>query len=160
LSNGYTSHGVYAMGYYTSVTNNYIYLNSGRGVQLRGSHHATVEHNVIDENGAGIVFGNLGASNNEVAYNIITNSSTRINNCCNVYGVYSWWGGEAPGGENHLHSNCLYGNDEGNINGGGGGFAAAENVIANPRYVEAAARNYRLQPGSPCLGYGPDTAQP
>jgi parallel beta-helix repeat protein len=160
LSNGYHSHGVYATGYDTTITNNYIYHESGRGVQLRGSHSGVVEHNIIDDNGAGIVIGDLGASNNEIAYNIITSSSTSINRCCNVLGVYSWWGPESGGSGNTFHNNCLYANEEGNIDTSGGGFATFENRIANPQYVDATGRDYALQPTSPCLGYGPDTAQP
>jgi hypothetical protein len=119
-----------------------------------------VEHNVIDGNGAGIVFGDLPTDNNEVAYNIITNSTTSINRCCNVYGVYSWWNHAAPGTGNTFHNNCLYGNDGGNIEKSLGGFTATENLIANPRYLEVSTRNYALRAGSPCLGFGPDTAQP
>jgi hypothetical protein len=159
-SNGYTSHGVYAIGYETIVTNNYLYHESNRGVQLRGSHGAVVEHNIIDDNGSGIVFGDLGASNNEVAYNIITNSTKGINRCCNVYGVFSWWGFGPVGTGNTFHNNCMYGNAQGNIDTSGGGFTASNNVTADPRYVEPAAHNYKLQASSPCLGYGPDTAQP
>jgi len=160
LSNGYHSHGVYATGYHTTITNNYIYHESGRGVQLRGSHYGVVEHNIIDDNGAGIVIGDSGASNNEIAYNIITSSTASINGCCNVLGVYSWWGQESGGSGNSVHNNCLYANEEGNIDTNGGGFSTFENKTANPQYVDAAARNYTLQPTSPCLGYGPDTAQP
>jgi hypothetical protein len=157
---GYMSHGVYAIGNHTVITNNYLYHEANRGVQLRGSQGAIVEHNIIDDNGSGIVFGDLGASNNEVAYNIITNSTRSINGCCNVYGVFSWWGTGAVGTGNTFHNNCLYGNDDGNVNTSGGGFTATENMIANPRYVEAATHDYTLQPASPCLGYGPDSAQP
>jgi Right handed beta helix region len=160
LSNGYHSHGIYATGYHTTITNNYLYHESGRGVQLRGSHYSIVEHNIIDENGAGMVIGDLGSNYNEVAYNIITGSSASINGCCNVYGVYSWWGSGSIGSANSFHNNCLYANQEGNIDTSGGGFSATNNTIANPKYVDEATRNYTLQSTSPCLGYGPDTAQP
>jgi hypothetical protein len=160
LASGYTSHGVYAIGYHTIITNNYIYHESSRGVLLRGSKYGVVEHNIIDDNGSGVGFGDLGASNNEVAYNIITNSLKSINGCCNVFGVFSWWKDGLVGTGNTFHNNCVWGNQQGNIETRGGGFTATENRITNPLYVNAAEHNYKLQPGSPCLGYGPESALP
>jgi Right handed beta helix region len=154
-------HGIYVTGYYTTITNNYIYGNADRGVQLRGSQHGVVEHNVIDGNGEGVIFGDLSASYNEVAYNIISNSDVRWN-------AESYWGTTAVGTGNTLHDNCLYASNAStsyDTNGGvdgGPGYSATNNKVANPAYVDRSNGNFALQSGSACTGYGPDltTAAP
>ena len=72
-------HGIYISGYYATVTNNYIYDNADRGVQLRGSQNGTIQHNVIDRNGEGVIFGDQVTSNNDVSNNIVSNSNIRWN---------------------------------------------------------------------------------
>lgn len=157
---GYYAHAIYAIGYNTTITNNYLYDNSNRGVQLRGSQGATVMHNVIDGNGSGVVFGDLGASDNEVAYNVITNSASACPTGCNSYGALAFWGDGPVGTGNSLHDNCLYGNQNGDVDVNDGGVTTANNRSADPLYVDRASKNFSLEPTSPCLGYGPDTAQP
>jgi parallel beta-helix repeat protein len=153
-STGYFAHGIYVIGYYTTIINNYIYDNSNRGIQLRGSQGAVVEHNTIDGNGSGIIFGDLGASNNEVAYNLITNST---NGCaCASYGAFSWWGTTGTGTGNSFHDNCVYGNQAGDIDTSGGGYSTSNNKVADPLYVDRASQNYALKSASPCAGYGAD----
>jgi parallel beta-helix repeat protein len=151
-SPGYFSHGIYVIGYYTTITNNYLYDNSNRGIQLRGSKGAVVEHNTIDGNGSGIVFGDLAASNNEVAYNIITNSGNACN--CNSYGAYSWWGGDDVGSGNTFHDNCLFHNQGGAVELHGGGYLARHNKVVDPRYVDRTHHDYALRAHSPCAAYG------
>jgi len=147
-------HGIYVSGYSTTITNNYIYDNADRGVQLRGSQNGAVNHNVIDGNGSGVIFGDLAANNNDVSRNIITNSVVRWN-------VESWWGTGAVGVGNVLHDNCTFSsnaNTSYNANGGisgGNGYTTASNITANPGYVNRAAKDFRLPSGSPCVGYGP-----
>jgi parallel beta-helix repeat protein len=152
-SPGYFSHGVYVVGYFTTITNNYIYDNSNRGIQLRGSQGAVVEHNTIDGNGSGVIFGDLTASNNEVAHNIITNSSAGC--ACNTFGVLSWWGTTGTGTGNSFHDNCVYGNQAGDIDTSGGGFVATANRTADPQYVNRAGKDFRLATGSPCADAAP-----
>ncbi len=153
-SSGYFAHGIYVIGYYTTITNNYIYDNANRGIQLRGSHGAVVEHNTIDGNGSGIIFGDLAASGNTVAYNIITNSANACSGGCNSYGAFSWWGSTATGSANSFHDNCVYGNQKGDIETSDGGFRALRNKIADPRYVNRARHDYSLAKGSPCASAG------
>lgn len=147
-------HGIYNIGYDTVITDNYIYDNADRGVQLRGSQHAIVEYNVIDGNGEGVIFGDLHASNNEVAYNIITNSKIRWN-------AESFWGDGGIGSGNSLHHNCLWTTRSGqyasnqSIAPSMQGVAVYDNIFANPRYVNATAHDYRLAAGSPCSAMGP-----
>jgi hypothetical protein len=152
-SRGYFSHGIYASGYGAVIKDNWIYRNSGRGVQLRGSRGALVVHNVIDRNGAGVIIGDLDSSDNVVAYNIITNNSNegRVNS----FGIYSWWGGATPGSGNVARGNCLFGNQAGQVSTDAGGFRNENELLTNPRYVVASPAKYRLRRGSPCSGSAP-----
>jgi hypothetical protein len=152
-SRGYFSHGVYAAGYTAVVTNNWIYGNSGRGVQLRGSRGAIVIHNVIDRNGAGVSFGDLNASSNLVSHNIITNSANagRVNS----FGIFSWWGGSQVGTGNEAHDNCFYGNQSGPVASEAGGFSDSAEKFTDPRFLSGSVGDYRLQPRSPCLDAAP-----
>ncbi|HEY0417357.1 MAG TPA: right-handed parallel beta-helix repeat-containing protein [Gaiellaceae bacterium] len=147
-------HGIYAAGFNATITNNYIYDNTDRGVQLRGSQGAVVQHNVIDGNGEGVIFGDLSASNNDVSYNVVSNSVVRSN-------AESWWGSTPVGTGNSFHDNCVWASNSNayyNSNGGisltGGGFAASANKIASPAFVNAAAANFSLGSASGCAGYG------
>jgi parallel beta-helix repeat protein len=157
-SPGYFSHALYISGFATTVTNNYIYDNSGKGVLLRGSVGAYVANNTVDDNGTGIAFGDLAASDNDVEHNIITNSNAGCD--CNAYGVFAWWGAQPVGSGNAFHDNCLSGNQQGDISVAGGGFSSTSNRIADPLYADATNRRYTLSANSPCLGDGPDSAQP
>jgi len=149
---GWHSHGVYDFGRGTIIKNDYIYDNSRAGVLLYGGGEGAVaEHNVIDHNGAGIWFGN--DNNDRAAWNIIT-SSTSPREVAD-YGIGSY----EPGSGNVATENCLDGNLSGEIEGGS--FTSTNNKTGtNPLYVNAEQHQYTLQAGSPCLGYGPDTAQP
>ncbi len=153
-SPGYFSHALYISGVGTRVTNNYIYDTSGKGVLLRGSSDGYVANNTIDNNGTGVAFGDLAATNNEVTHNIITNSNAGC--ACNAYGAFAWWGSTAVGSGNTFHDNCLSGNQDGNVDTSAGGFTASSNTIASPSYANVAAKDYALRAGSPCAGFGVD----
>ena len=147
-------HGVYDSGYYTTVTNNLIYDNADRGVQLRGDHGSVVKYNVIDGNGEGVIFGDLSSSNDEVAFNIVTNSLIRSN-------VESYWGSTPVGTGNAFHDNCVYAtnansyyNSGGGVNTSAGGYTIQNVTIGDPAYVNRAAGDYRLQSTSKCVGFG------
>ena len=149
---GWHSHGVYDFGHGTIINNNYIYDNSRDGVLLNGGGEgAVVEHNVIDHNGAGIWFGD--DRNDRAAWNIVT-SSTSPRGVAD-YGIGSY----EPGSGNVATDNCLNGNLSGEVEKGD--FTSVNNKIGtNPLYTNAEQHEYTLQADSPCLGYGPDTAQP
>jgi hypothetical protein len=171
-NDGFFIHGVYiGGGKETTIRNNYIYENADRGVQVRaGSSGVIVEHNIIDGNGEGIIFGD-GATNVTAKYNVITNSHSP---CGQREGCYDYGAGEyeavAP---NTLADNDVYDNqcslglplaplcypNEGNIEAMTN-VATEHNVEVDPQYVNASEHNYTLQATSPVLGYGPDTAQP
>ena len=149
-------HGIYISGYYATVTNNYIYDNADRGVQLRGSQNGTIQHNVIDRNGEGVIFGDQVTSNNDVSNNIVSNSNIRWN-------AESFWGSSPVGTGNSFHNNCVwasnsesYYDSQGGVDGGDG-FSTSANTVGNPLYVNAGAGNYAVPSGSPCAGKGPLT---
>jgi hypothetical protein len=150
---GWHSHGVYEYGHGTIIKNNYIYDNSRDGVLFYGGGEgAIVEHNILDHNGAGIWFGEN--NNNRAAWNIITNSTSPRGVA--DYGIGSYESGSG----NVATNNCLDNNESGEIEPGGGFTSTDNKTGANPLYVNAEQHEYALQAGSPCLGYGPDTAQP
>ncbi len=147
-------HGLYLMGYRATVTNNYIYNNADRGVQLRGSQDSVIEHNVIDGNGEGVIFGDLSASMNKVAYNVISNSRLRFN-------AESWWTSVPVGTGNTLHDNCFWSTRTDAYGSGGGvapklsGVVVGTKTVAAPLYMNPSTGDYRLQTGSACASYGP-----
>jgi hypothetical protein len=117
-----------------------------------------ITHNVIVDNGYGVIFAGSGShasDGNVVADNIIASASVG-------YDVESYWGG-AVGTGNVLAHNCLYSGHLGQITTVQTGFAASGNLTADPGFVDAAAHNYQLKPGSRCLsvidkrvaGHGP-----
>lgn len=142
------------------IRDNYIYDNADRGIQLYPDSQGTlVEHNVIDGNGEGIIFGSdvspgvHTSTNNVVRGNVISNSKVR-------WLIEAWWNGPIGTG-NLVTGNCLWPTNTTtsyNANGGvsnDGGFTATSNLVANPLYVNRAAKDFRLSAGSPCLAYGP-----
>jgi parallel beta-helix repeat protein len=157
------NHGIYlVLARRTFISDNYIYDNGDRGIQLYPDADGTmIEHNVIDGNGQGIIFSgdSSGVSENNVArWNIISNSIVRWN-------VESWYPtGIHPGVGNVVSSNCLFASNARRYydsNGGVSdqvGFVASGNVVANPLYVDRARRDFVLRPKSPCHGYGPQAA--
>jgi parallel beta-helix repeat protein len=149
-------HGIYiddATG--TIVRGNWIHNNADFGVHMYpNGDHSLVTGNIIDSNGEGVIFAGAGgqtSDNNVVEHNIITNSQVRQN-------VESYWGSGPVGVGDVARNNCIKGAADpyyATTNGSGiqsprVGFTARSNLIADPRYVNRAAGNYRLQPNSPC----------
>jgi hypothetical protein len=152
----YEDHGIYVDNSTdATIKNNIIWgMPYGWGVQIYPHSMGTqVVHNVIDNNGQGVVFGGNStwtSSGNTVAYNIISNSS-------NDYNIQYWWGG-AVGSNNQANNNCLYNGNAGNVESPRG-FTVSGNVDANPQYTDGSQHDYTLQSGSPCLSVvGYDTA--
>jgi hypothetical protein len=137
-------------------------------VQIRsGSEGTIVEHNIMDGNGEGVIFGD-GSNHATVRWNIITNSHSL---CGEIAGCYDYGASEysavAP---NLLANNDVYGNqcafspptcypNKGNIETMSN-VTVEHNIEADPLYTNPAEHNYTLQPSSPAVGYGPDTSQP
>jgi parallel beta-helix repeat protein len=132
------------------IVDNLIYDNADRGIQLYPDAQDTlIERNVIDGNGQGVAFGGEGddaSSGTIVRNNVISNSRLR-------YNVESYFP-DRVGDDNLAASNCLWRGSDGNI-GEQVGFRAAANVVADPLYVNRAAKNFRLPRTSPCAGKGP-----
>jgi hypothetical protein len=168
-NDGFFIHGVYVGGAkQTIIRNNYIYENADRAVQIRsGSDGVTIEHNIMDANGEGIIYGD-GAIHATARWNIITNSHSP---CGEISGCYDYGASEynavAP---NLLANNDLYANqcanphpacypNKGNIETMTN-VTVEHNLETDPQYTNPTQHNYTLQTTSPLLGYGPDTAQP
>lgn len=145
----YEDHGVYVdWARHAKIVNNIFWgIPDGWAVQLYPDASDTqVLHNVMDDNGQGVVFagdGSSASSENTVAYNIITSTARG-------YDVDSSWEGPVGSG-NVAKDNCLYGRGSRGIERPTKGFAAQGNRFVNPRYRAPAKHDYALMPGSPCL---------
>ena len=149
-------HGIYiddATG--TIVRGNWIHNNADFGVHMYpNGDHSLITGNIIDSNGEGVIFAGAGGQTsdyNTVKHNIITNSQVRQN-------VESYWGSGPVGVGDVVTNNCIKGAADpyyATQNGSGilsprVGFTVRSNLIADPRYVNRAAGDYRLQRNSPC----------
>ncbi|HEX3432924.1 MAG TPA: hypothetical protein VHT25_02565 [Solirubrobacteraceae bacterium] len=149
---GYYIHGLYDLGERTTVRNSYFYEISSKGILLRGSKGSVIEHNVIDGDGSGVLFGDLTPKNDTVQWNLITNSHGPCKSCANYYGVWSFG---SVGAGNSATNNDIFGNVSGNV-GQISGVTLGQNIEVDPKYVNAAAHDYTLELDSPALGYGPE----
>ena len=135
----------------TKILGNAIYDNADRGVQLYPDAQRTViQGNVIDGNGVGVIFSGVGgvaSSDNDVEFNVITNSNQRNN-------VESWYPAGNPIGRNNvLRNNCIAGGVRDSGNGGIGaqvGFTATANITSPVQYANRAAKDFALPAGSAC----------
>jgi len=148
-------HGIYLSGAVGAVIkDNLIYDNADRGIQLYPAPRGTViSGNVIDGNGSGMVISGLGGTTSDqnlIHGNIIANSNVSWN-------VRS--GRDGPGAlVNVVADNCVFATNRNRYYDSNGGiespsrnFLAIRNVIANPRYRNAAADDFRLSRASGCL---------
>jgi parallel beta-helix repeat protein len=148
-------HGIYVSAAdRTVIRNNWIYDNADRGIQLYSdADNTTITGNVIDGNGQGVIFGGheeSSSDHNTVTNNVITNSKIRDN-------IESSFAPGQIGTGNIATDNCVGGGayDEGD----GGilagpvaqvGFRAENNLIGDPGYANRAAKDFSLDPQSPC----------
>jgi parallel beta-helix repeat protein len=127
------------------ITNNFIYDNGGFGIQLYpDAQHSQVTKNIIDGNGFGsVIFAgedSSPSSDNTVRYNVLSNPG-------NGHNLMASWGG-AYGSGNLAERNCLWPPGKGLAPNGG--FIARDNVVANPRFRNRVAGDFRLSSGSRC----------
>ena len=133
----------------TTIEWSLIYDNAARGIQLYpDAQHTTIDHNIIDGNGEGIMIsgeGGMASSYTDVFDNILSDATVR-------HDVESFWPkGNPVGVGNVVHDNCVWRGREGTIDTHMGGVAARHNARLNPQFVDAAGHDYTLEPTSPCL---------
>jgi hypothetical protein len=157
-------HGIYleAPTSRAQITDNWIYDNADRCLQLYPNADDTyIAHNVINGCGEGVLFGGsdengscAASDRNLVERNVIANARVR-------WLVEAWWGCGAVGSGNVVRANCLWPtNPDSNYRWNGGldgspGYAAQDNLVADPGYVDAASKDFRLRSDSACQGKGP-----
>jgi hypothetical protein len=133
------------------IAHNFIYDNAGDGVSLTPNAVSfTIEHDVIDGDGNGVLFGSDGkvvSINNVVRTSIISNATVG-------YELYSSYPGPVGTG-NSATQNCLWMGAKGVVATPMKGFSTKMNMTEDPLYVDRAAKNFGLMPGSPCVGLGP-----
>jgi parallel beta helix pectate lyase-like protein len=136
------------------IVDNVIYDNADRGVQLYPDAQSSyVARNIIDGNGEGVTiaggsedYGAQASNDNVVEQNVITNSVQR-------YNVESHWGSPVVGQRNFVRQNCVFGGARDGDNHGlsrDNGFTSSDNLLADPRYVNRAAKDFTLSANSPC----------
>ena len=137
------------------IADNTIYDTSGWGFHgYKDADGMVVERNVIDGAAeSGILFGGdlsdgtcLASDGVVVRDNIITFNEK--------HGVDEWWGCE-PGKDNVAEHNCVWGNVDGPFDTGFQGYVERRSILADPLYVDRPHKDFRLRPGSPCAGLGP-----
>ncbi|HVZ72418.1 MAG TPA: right-handed parallel beta-helix repeat-containing protein [Polyangia bacterium] len=134
-----------------AVAHNFIFDNTADGVSFMPNGDGfTVEHDVIDGNGSGVLFGSDGkvVSINDVVRTSIISGSTV------GYDVYSSFPGTLGTGNSATQS-CLWMGAKGEIASPAKGFSTKDNLVADPMYVDRANKDFRLAPTSPCKAYGP-----
>lgn len=159
-ANGNKDHGIYAAQVEGGeISGNLIYDSAAYALQLYpNAQGVLVDHNVVDGGPpsirGGIVIGGdtlTASSNNVLEGNVIAFAQT--------YNLSSAWEGPVGAG-NLVRENCLWGGREGNARFAGGVVESGD-VFADPGFVAPAEADYRLAPGSPCLGaVGYDAAAP
>jgi parallel beta-helix repeat protein len=144
-------HGIYvAESDGARITNNVIFKNADRGIQLfPDAQNTVIQHNVIDGNGEGITFSGDGTSSNNtlVEFNLITNAKIR-------YDVESYYPDGTPRGVNNVvRSNCIFAGAQGTIGEESGYTAKVGNKAVNPQYASVAAGNYAVPSANRCAIY-------
>lgn len=152
-------HGVYLVNTLNAkITNNYIYDNKVRGLQMWPNAVGTlVRHNVLDGNSGNLNIGSYAPNgyfsrDTTITDNIISNSTFAFSkDTAQVFGNFPN-DGQTYG--NVVTGNCVYQQDP-SKNFGGYGYSHSDNILADPLYENRDAKDFDLQSGSPCTGKGP-----
>ena len=129
------------------VTDNWVYDNADTGIQMfpdaDGNH---IARNVVYANGDNISFGGdtkdgvcASSDDNLVERNVLAHPNVKEN-------VGSWSGCGKHGTGNVLRENCIWpATFEGTE-----GYSLVNNFHVDPQFVNAAAKDFRIVPGTPC----------
>jgi parallel beta-helix repeat protein len=132
----------------TRITNNEIYDNADRGIQLYPDADRTlIDGNLIVGNGEGIIFsgdGSLTSDDNVVRHNVIANSRDRYNV------EYYYNRSTSRGTGNVVTRNCILGGHQGNILGAGIAFLAYDNRVGERPLRGSTPADFRLAAKPAC----------
>jgi hypothetical protein len=146
------------------VTDNWVYDNADTGIQMFPDADGNyIARNIVHGNGDNISFGGdtkdgacASSDDNIVERNILSFPRVKEN-------VGSWSGCGKHGSGNVLRENCIW---PPTFQKAGEGFALVNNFYVEPAYVNAAAKDFRIVPGTPCAplvvdpGAGPPGSRP
>jgi hypothetical protein len=146
------------------VTDNWVYDNADTGIQMFPDADGNyIARNIVYGNGDNISFGGdskdgacASSDDNIVERNILSHPRVKEN-------VGSWSGCGKHGTGNVLRENCIW---PATFQKAGEGFALVNNFYVEPAYVNAAAKDFRIVPGTACAplvvdpGFGPPGAGP
>ena len=129
------------------VTDNWVYDNADTGIQMFPDADGNyIARNVVHGNGDNISFGGdskdggcASSDDNIIERNVLSHPNVKQN-------VGSWSGCGKHGTGNILRENCIWPATF----DGEEGFSLLNNFYVAPAYVNAAAKDFRIVPGTPC----------
>ncbi len=130
------------------VTDNWVYDNADTGIQMFPDADGNyIARNIVYGNGDNMSFGGdskdggcASSDNNLVERNVMSHPRVKEN-------VGSWSGCGKHGTGNVLRENCIW---PPTFQAEGEGFTLVNNFYVEPAYVNAAAKDFRIVPGTPC----------
>ena len=130
------------------VTDNWVYDNADTGIQMFPDADGNyIARNIVYGNGDNMSFGGdskdggcASSDNNIVERNVMSHPRVKEN-------VGSWSGCGKHGTGNVLRENCIW---PPTFQKAGEGFTLLNNLYVEPAYVNAAAKDFRIVPGTPC----------